>query len=168
MQAAFFAICFLLMVKTSKEYFASEIVIERPSLQNMSNGLVDGIRVLRTGSGVNLGSKGFECDDFNAQIPSGVYPSSMHHCECTIEASTFSFFDGKWKCVDNEELRQSEGKYSKIFEVELIGHYSKPVYVTIKRKGFVCFPANSFRLLIEFTLTPKSDENLISPYNINT
>ena len=103
MKTAFCAICFLLMAKGSKEYSA-KIVIERPSLQYMSNEVVDGIR-LRTND-----RKNFECDDFNAEIPSGIYPSSTLQCECKIEATTFSFFDRKWQCVENERLRQSEGK----------------------------------------------------------
>ena len=116
MQTARFAICFLLMVKESREYFASEIVIERPSLWNTNNGLIDGIRV-RASSGINFGSNRFKCEDFNAVIPRGIYSSSTLDCECKSEASTFSFFDGKWQCVDNERLRQSEGKYSNIFKV---------------------------------------------------
>ena len=115
MQTASLAICFLLMVTSSKEYFA-KIVIERPSLQYLNNGVVDGIRVAANG-GMNFGNEGFECDDLNAEIPRGIYPSSTLHCECKIEASTFSFFDGKWQCVENERLRTREGKYSNIFRV---------------------------------------------------
>ena len=115
MQIAFFAICFLLMVKRSKGYIA-KIAIERPSLQYMNNGVIDGFRV-RAKSGMNYRSKRFECEDFNAVIPRGVYSSSTLQCECKRKASTFSFFYGKWQCVDNEELRQSEGRYSNIFKV---------------------------------------------------
>lgn len=115
MKTAFCAICFLLMVKRSTEYSA-KIVIERPSLQYISNGVVDGIR-LRVNDRKNFGSGGFECDDLNAEIPSGIYSSSTLQCECKSDASTFSFFDRKWQCVDNGELRQSEGRYSNIFKV---------------------------------------------------
>ena len=101
------------MVQRSKEYFA-KIVIERPSLQYMSNEVVDGIR-LRANDRMNIGI--FECDDFNAEILSGIYSSSTLQCECKSDASTFSFFDGKWQCVKNEELRQSEGGYSNMFKV---------------------------------------------------
>lgn len=122
MQATFFAICLLLIVKTSEEYIAKEIIIDRPSFQYMNGGLVDGIR-LTVSSGASLGSTDdrFECEDFNAEHPSGV--SSIHQCECTSESSTFSFFDGKWKCVDNEEFRQSEGKSTKLIE-----HFKLCVY----------------------------------------
>ena len=41
METALFAICSLLIVKRSKEYFASEIVFEKTFLRNMNNGLVD-------------------------------------------------------------------------------------------------------------------------------
>ena len=119
MQTALFAICCLLIVKRSKGYFASEIVIERTFLRDMNSGLVDGIRV-RANGGINFGSNGFKCEDFNAVIPRGIYPSSTLHCECNSEASTFSFVDGKWQCVDNERFRQNEGKNSKF-----IGHYHK-------------------------------------------
>lgn len=115
MQTAFFAICFLLMVKRSKESSA-KIVINRPSLQAMNNGVVDGFRV-RANGGMNFGSKEFECEDFNAVIPRGINSSSTLHCECKSEGSTFAFFDGKWQCVDNGELRQSEGRYLNIFKV---------------------------------------------------
>lgn len=115
MQTTFFAICFLLMVKRSKESFA-KIVIKRPSLQAMNDGVVDGFRV-RANGGMNFGSKEFECEDFNAVIPRGINSSSRLHCECKSEASTFGFFDEKWQCVDNGELRQSEGRYRNIFKV---------------------------------------------------
>ena len=75
----------------------------------MGNGVVDGIR-LRANVRKNFGSERFECDDFNAEIPGGIYSSSALQCECKSEASTFSFLDGKWQCVENERIRQSEGK----------------------------------------------------------
>ena len=116
MQIGVFAICFLLLVKRSKEYFA-KIVIERPSFQYRNNGVVDGFRVRANKGGMNYGRKGLECADFNAVIPRGIYSSSTLQCECKSKASTFSFFDGKWQCVDNKELQQSEGRYSNIFKV---------------------------------------------------
>jgi len=103
------------MIKRSKESSA-KIVINRPSLQAMNNGVVDGFRV-RANGGMNFGSKEFECENFNAVIPRGIYSSSTLHCECKSEGSTFAFFDGKWQCVDNGELRQSEGRYLNIFRV---------------------------------------------------
>lgn len=110
MQATFFAICLLWIVKTSEEYLKKKVTIYRPSLQNMSSGFVDGIRLTGV-SAANLASKDFPCEDFNAEPPSGV--NSIYQCKCTNEASTFSYFGGQWKCVDNEDFRQKEGKSPK-------------------------------------------------------
>lgn len=116
MQATFFVICLFLIVKTNEGYLAKEIIIDRPSLQHVNSGLVDGIWLKAKSGGIPK-SKGFACEDFNAELPGGISLSSRQQCECTREASTFSFFDGEWKCVDNEEFRESEGKFAKLIKM---------------------------------------------------
>lgn len=63
------------MVKRSIEYFV-KIVIERFFFQYISNGVVDGIW-FRVNDRKNFGSGGFECDDLNVEILSGIYLSFM-------------------------------------------------------------------------------------------
>ena len=111
MGTVLFAICFFLVVKTSGDYLAKEIIINRPTLRNMNNeAQVDGILQAARGS------SNFECGEFNAVSPSGVIMNrSIHECECTREASTFSFFEEQWKCVDSEVFRESKGKCEKLF-----------------------------------------------------
>ncbi|KAJ7351701.1 hypothetical protein OS493_035961 [Desmophyllum pertusum] len=87
MGTVFFAICFFLVVKTSGDYLAKEIIINRPTLRDMNDGAqVDGI--LQAAGG----SRDFECGEFNAVSPSGVIMNrSIHECECTSEARHLAF-----------------------------------------------------------------------------
>ena len=113
MQAAFFVISsFILAITTSGKYSAKGIIIDRPSGQYMIDGAtVDGIRLKTSEVNLDDDDDSFECDEFDAVDQGGT--SSVHRCKCTNKASTFSYFNGEWKCVENDEFRQREGKCKK-------------------------------------------------------
>lgn len=51
-----------------------------------------------------------DCGKFDAVTPEGMY--SLSQCQCGKEEATFSFFDGRWLCVDNADLQEREGTYT--------------------------------------------------------
>ena len=103
MKFIFFIICFFLAFKTSNEYLTETIVINRPA----NNGaMADGFRKMASGS-FPMENK-VNCSEFNAEMPYGVH-STVNQCKCGDGKATFSFYDGKWLCVDNEGFRERQG-----------------------------------------------------------
>ena len=106
MKSVFVIICFFLAFNTRGEYITEKIIIERPVQSGSSyRAMVDGFRKLGSG---NLS---LQCSKFNAERPYGA--QSMNRCECDREEATFSFFNRRWLCVDNEDFREREGMYSR-------------------------------------------------------
>ena len=103
MRYLFFVIFFFLVFKSSKEYLHQQLIIDRPSFLSVAplNSMEDGFRIVPVfGSNV-------DCSKFNALGVSAGMPSDR--CACSNDAATFSFFKGKWQCVDNEDFRELEG-----------------------------------------------------------
>ena len=91
------------MFKSSKEYLHQQLIIDRPSFQSVApvNSMVDGFRIVPAfGSNV-------DCSKFNALVVLAGMPSDI--CFCSNDAATFTFFKGKWQCVDNEDFRELAG-----------------------------------------------------------
>lgn len=104
MELIFVIICFFLALNTSGEYITEKIIIDRPVQSGLSYGaMVDGFRKLGSGS------LSLQCSEFNAERPYGDH--SANRCECDREEATFSFFNRKWLCVDNEDFRERKGMY---------------------------------------------------------
>ncbi|XP_068714867.1 uncharacterized protein [Montipora foliosa] len=91
----------VLFIKTSKENQTESLFIERP-LQSLANkgGLLDGFR---QSAHENMT---LNCPEFDAKIPEGIYLSNR--CQCTEDEATFSFFEKKWQCIENEDFREHE------------------------------------------------------------
>ena len=85
-------------------------MIDRTNGKNMSNEtsftMTDRIWLNTNGKD----DDSFECDEFDA-VDQGKTSQYLPRCKCTKEASTFSYFNGKWTCVENEEFREGEGKW---------------------------------------------------------
>ena len=100
------------MFKSSKEYLHQQLIIDRPSFLSVAplNSMEDGFRIVPA-FGNNV-----DCSKFNALGVSAGMPSDR--CVCSNDAATFSFFKGKWQCVDNEDFRELEGTlYKKLLIV---------------------------------------------------
>ena len=101
----FFVICFFLEFKTSEEYLTQKLVIDRSSFQSVNNStMVDGFRKMI------LLESNVDCSEFNAEIRNGM---DSDRCVCNEESATFSLFDEKWQCTENEDFREREGMLMK-------------------------------------------------------